>query len=180
MCVKPRFHFEVSLALYDICFVIISCYGVIITFISACSPLLAQPLFTEEANLLSLPERKFGVGWALLVEFIAATYFQTNFNETADQQTALPPRILEPSDKVPFIPDFTAAQNRVLLVIDLFHSTNVDTNGLLLKVWQRAMCSPEGRVVGRSILESVEDDPWIIARKIFELLNVMFIYPCEI
>ena len=128
---------------------------------------------------MSLPERKFGVGWALLVEFIATTYFQTNLNNTADQQTALPPRILRGSDKVPFIPDFAAAQNRVLLAINLFHSTNVDTKGLLLKVWRRAMCSPKGRAVGRSLLESIKDDPWIITRKLFKLLWGLFIYPCK-
>lgn len=143
------------------------------------SILTAQPLFTEEVSLMSLPERKFGVGWALLVEFIATTYFQTNLNNTADQQTALPPRILRGSDKVPFIPDFTAAQNRVLLAINLFHSTNVDTKGLLLKVWRRAMCSPKGRAVGRSLLESIKDDPWIITRKLFKLLWGLFIYPCK-
>lgn len=141
--------------------------------------LSAQPLFTEEVNLLPLPERKFGVGWALLVEFIAATHYQTNLNNTAAQQFTLPPRILENGDKAPFIPDLTPAQNRVLLAINLFHSTNVNSKGLLLKVWRRAMCSPKGRAVGRDLLESINDDPWIIPRNLFKLLRGLFIYPCK-
>jgi len=142
------------------------------------SILRAQPLFTQEVNLLSLPERKFGVGWALLVEFIAATHFQTNFNNTAEQQIALPPRILKSDDRVPFIPDFTQAQNRALLAINFFHSTDVDTEGLLLKFWRRAMCSPKGRAIGRDLLENLIDNPWIIPKKLFKLLWGLLIYPC--
>ena len=141
--------------------------------------LSAQPLFTEEVNLLPLPERKFGVGWALLVEFIAATHYQTNLNNTAAQQSALPPRMLKSGDKAPFIPDLIPAQNRVLLAINLFHSTNVNSKGLLLKVWRRVMCSPKGRAVGRGLLESINDDPWIIPRKLFKLLWGLVIYPCK-
>ena len=130
----------------------------------------AQPLFTEEVNLLSLPERKFGVGWALLVEFIAATHFQTDLNNTAAQQYTLPARILKSDDKAPFIPDLSPTQNRALLAINFFHSTNDDSKGLLLKFWRRAMCSPEGRAIGRDLLENIIDDPWIIPRKLFKLL----------
>ncbi|KAL9951971.1 hypothetical protein ACROYT_G044734 [Oculina patagonica] len=142
------------------------------------SILRAQPLFTEEVSLLSLPERKFGVGWALLVEFIAATHFRTDLNNTGEQQMALPPRILKSDDKAPFIPDLSPAQNRALLAINFFHSTNVDTKGLLLKVWRRAMCSPKGRAVGRDLLVNIMVDPWIIPRKLLKLLWGMFIYPC--
>lgn len=138
----------------------------------------AQPLFTEEVNLLSLPERKFGVGWALLVEFIAATHFQTDLNNTAEQQYALPPRILKSDDEAPFIPDLSPAQNRALLAINFFHSTNDDSKGLLLKFWRRAMCSPKGRAIGRDLLENIIDDPWIIPRKLFKLLWGLLIYPC--
>lgn len=140
---------------------------------------LALPLFTKEVNLLSVPERKFGVGWALLVEFIAATHFQTNLNNTAVQQIALPPRVLVKGDEAPDIKDLSPEQNRVILAINLFHSTNTKTGGLLLKFWRRAMCSPKGRSIGRDLLEDVTEDPWIIPRKLLKLLWALFKYPCD-
>lgn len=138
----------------------------------------ALPLFTDEVNLLSKPERKFGEGWALLVDFIAATHFQTNLNNTADQQISLPPRILKTGDNAPFIGDLTPAQNRVILAINLFRSTNTNTGGLLLKFWRRAMCSPQGRAIGLALLENVAEDPWIIPKKLLKLLWALFKYPC--
>lgn len=157
-------------------------YFVVINILFACFCyrffFSAQPLFSEEVNLLSLPERKFGVGWALLVEFIAATHFETDLNNTAQQQYALPPRLLKSDDKVPFIPDLNPAQNRALLAINFFHSTNVETKGLLLKFWRRAMCSPKGRAIGRDLLENIIEDPWIIPKKLFKLLLGLLIYPC--
>jgi len=143
------------------------------------SLLNALPLFTKEVNLLSVPERKFGVGWALLVEFIAATHFQTNLNNTAAQQIALPPRVLVKGDEAPDIKDLSPEQNRVILAINLFHSTNTKTGGLLLKFWRRAMCSPKGRSIGRDLLEDVTEDPWIIPRKLLKLLWALFKYPCD-
>ncbi|XP_068727384.1 protein LEG1 homolog [Montipora capricornis] len=138
----------------------------------------ALPLFTEETKLLSIPERKFGEGWALLVEFIAATHYQTNHNNTADFQVALPPRILHTRDQAPFIKDFNNAQNRVILVINLFHSTNSNTKGLLLKIWRRVMCSPQGRAIGRDLMVDIINDPWIIPLKLEKLLLDVFKYPC--
>lgn len=140
---------------------------------------LGLPLFTEEASLLSEPEKNFGVGWALSVEFIATTHFQTNLNDTCQQQSSLPSRILKNGDITPFIKDLTGAQNRVILAINLFRIVNTETEGLLLKVWRRAMCSPQGRSIGLKLLEDVANKPWIIPRMLISLLKALFKYPCQ-
>ena len=137
------------------------------------------PLFTEEASLLSEPEKNFGVGWALSVEFIAATHFQTNLNDTCQQQSSLPPRILKNGDIAPFIKDLTGAQNRVILAINMFRIVNTESEGLLLKVWRRAMCSPQGRAIGLKLLEDVANKPWIIPRMLISLLKALLKYPCQ-
>jgi hypothetical protein len=43
-------------------------------------------MFGAEASLLPLPEREFGLGWANLVEIIAATRWPPDFNSTSLQQ----------------------------------------------------------------------------------------------
>ena len=140
---------------------------------------LGVPLFTEEASLLSEPEKNFGVGWAISVDFIAATHFQTNLNDTCQQQSSLPPRILKNGDTAPFIKDLTGAQNRVILAINFFRIVNTESEGLLLKVWRRAVCSPQGRSIGLKLLEDVANKPWIVPRMLISLLKALFKYPCQ-
>ena len=118
---------------------------------------LGVPLFTEEASLLSEPEKNFGVGWAISVDFIAATHFQTNLNDTCQQQSSLPPRILKNGDIAPFIKDLTGAQNRVILAINVFRTANSVSKGWLLNVWRKAMCSLQGRKVGLQLLKDVAE-----------------------
>lgn len=43
-------------------------------------------MFDAEVSLLPLPEREFGLGWANLVEIIAATRWPPDFNSTSLQQ----------------------------------------------------------------------------------------------
>ena len=91
------------------------------------------------------------------MEFIAATHFQTNLNETAEQQASLPQRILKTWDIAPFIWDITRAQNRVILAINVFRTANSVSKGWLLNVWRKAMCSPQGRKVGLQLLKDVAE-----------------------
>ena len=109
------------------------------------------------------------------MEFIAATHFQTNLNETAEQQTSLPQRILKTWDIAPFIRDITPAQNRVILAINVFSTANsIPKPGWLLEVWRKAMCSPHGREVGLQLLKDVTegslDNP---LQKMKSLINAM-------
>jgi hypothetical protein len=113
----------------------------------------------------------FGRGWALLVDFIAATHFQTNLNNTHDQQAmALPPRILHDDDHPPDIPDFTKYQNTALAIINVIYETEELTDGGVLYLWHKAMCSPKGRADGREMLESLLQHPLIVAEDLVKLI----------
>ena len=64
---------------------------------------------------MSKPEQNFGVGWANIVGFIAACHFETNLNNTSQQQRVLlPPRVLHKGDIPPFIPGKDRSLSAVL------------------------------------------------------------------
>ncbi|XP_064411286.1 protein LEG1 homolog [Latimeria chalumnae] len=84
----------------------------------------ALPKFKERLKYFSSAEGQFGVNWANAVEFIAATHFPTNFKETNQFQSFLPQRMLVEGDKAPYIPDMSAGENRVLLVLDWINKGN--------------------------------------------------------
>ena len=114
---------------------------------------------------------RFGRGWAQLVEFIAATHYETNFNNTSAQQhVTLPPRILHRGDWPPFIADLSKYQNRALLLINAFYDTNKLTGGLFLKFWKKAMCSEEGRAEGRFLLEHLIEHPDVVPEGALKLI----------
>ncbi|EDO43978.1 predicted protein [Nematostella vectensis] len=120
----------------------------------------ALPLFTDVLALLPQPEINFGTGWAQLVKFIAACHFQTNLNNTHAQQIlGLPPRMLHSRDHPPFIRDFTTKQNTCLAVINLILDVQKLSNGGALKLWEKAMCSAQGRKDGRNLLENLLVNP---------------------
>lgn len=98
-------------------------------------------------QLPSSQESEFGVAWANLVDFVAALQFDVNFNNTNFLQGMIvPPRLLREDDKAPFIKDFTSAQNRALLVANIFNKANKATDGGLLKLFRdRACCTAKGR-----------------------------------
>lgn len=105
------------------------------------------------------------------MEFIAATHFETNFNNTLTQQkVAFPPRILHTGDWPPFIPDLNKFQNRALLLINVFYDTNRGTGGLFLGFWRKAMCSEKGRAEGRFLLEHLIENPEIAPKAAIELI----------
>lgn len=113
----------------------------------------------------------FGRGWALLVDFIAATHFQTNLNNTHKQQTmALPPRILHNTDHPPDIPDFNKDQNNALVIINAIYYAEELTDGGFLYLWRKAMCSPQGRADGREMLENLLNYPLVVAKDLVKLV----------
>ena len=57
----------------------------------------------------------------------------------------VPPRMLERGDRAEFIQDFTAAENRALLVTELLDDANWASRGQVLRVWQRLCCTEKGR-----------------------------------
>ncbi|XP_067839901.1 protein LEG1 homolog [Heptranchias perlo] len=130
----------------------------------------ALPKFSERLTYISAPEAQFGISWGNAVEFIAATHFPTNFNQTNVFQVYLPQRMLLPGDKAPSIPDLSKEQNWALVALDILHRGNKMTDGWLLKVWRRAMCSESGRAEGRYLLENIIANPDLISSGLLNLL----------
>ncbi|XP_032910882.1 protein LEG1 homolog [Catharus ustulatus] len=115
----------------------------------------ALPKFQDSLKYLSDPEANFGEDWASGVDFIGATHFSTDLPNTNTFQAFLPQRMLVEGDVIPFISDFSPEQNRVLMSLRALHKANELTGGLLLKLWQKAMSTEEGRKKGRELIESV-------------------------
>ncbi|NXU15587.1 LEG1H protein, partial [Pardalotus punctatus] len=113
------------------------------------------PKFQESLKYLSDPEANFGEDWANAVDFIAATHFCTDLPTTNNFQAFLPQRMLVEGDVLPSISDFSPQQNRVLVSLRALHKANKSTGGLLLKLWQEAMSTEEGRKMGRKLIESL-------------------------
>ena len=63
----------------------------------------------------------------------------------ADRWNPVPPRMLERGDRAEFIQDFTAAENRALLVTALLDDANRASRGQVLRVWRRLCCTEKGR-----------------------------------
>ncbi|XP_025925929.1 protein LEG1 homolog [Apteryx rowi] len=115
----------------------------------------ALPRFQDSLKYLSDPEANFGEDWASGVDFIAATHFSTDLQNTKKFQALLPQRMLVEGDVIPFISDFSPQQNKILLSLSALHKTNQLTGGLLLKLWQKAMSTEAGREVGRKLFEDL-------------------------
>lgn len=103
-------------------------------------PLMAPLL----EHLPSQPEKNFGLGWAGLVDFIAALRYDVDFDHTVLlQDLILPPRLLKDSDRPGFIRDFSSAQNRGLVLAEVL--TVANRGGVALRLWQQTCCTPTGR-----------------------------------
>ncbi|NWX17993.1 LEG1H protein, partial [Aegotheles bennettii] len=84
----------------------------------------ALPKFQDRLKYLSDPEGIFGEDWANAVDFIAATYFSTDLQNTNHLQAFLPQRMLSERDVAPYISDFSPQQNRVLFSLEVLHKAN--------------------------------------------------------
>ncbi|NXD76703.1 LEG1H protein, partial [Halcyon senegalensis] len=84
----------------------------------------ALPKFHDSLKYLPDTEANFGEDWANGVDFIAATYFSTDFLTTNKFQAFLPQRMLVDRDVLPSISDFSPQQNRVLLSLRSLHKAN--------------------------------------------------------
>ncbi|NWX39335.1 LEG1H protein, partial [Steatornis caripensis] len=87
----------------------------------------ALPKFQDSLKYLSDPEANFGEDWANAVDFIAATHFSTDLENTNNFQAFLPQRMLVEGDVFPSISDFSLQQNRVLLSLRALHKANQQT-----------------------------------------------------
>ncbi|XP_065257635.1 protein LEG1 homolog [Emys orbicularis] len=119
----------------------------------------AVPKFRNSLKYVSGPEASFGENWANAVDFIAATHFSADLQNTNYFQAFLPPRMLSERDQAPFISDFSPEQNKVLLAFCVLHKTNELTGGTLLLLWRMAMSTEAGRAVVRSLIENLVTGP---------------------
>ena len=80
------------------------------------------------------------------MDFVAALQFDVDYNRTNMLQGLIvTPRLLTDSDRAPLIKDFTGAQNRALVVAELIEKAQQLTDGGLLRMFERACCTAEGR-----------------------------------
>ncbi|NXG58140.1 LEG1H protein, partial [Hemiprocne comata] len=84
----------------------------------------ALPKFQDRLKYFPDPEADFSEDWANAVDFIAATHFSTDSQNTNNFQALLPPRMLVEEDVPPLISDFSPQQNRVLLLLRALHKAN--------------------------------------------------------
>ncbi|XP_009997418.1 PREDICTED: UPF0762 protein C6orf58 homolog [Chaetura pelagica] len=116
----------------------------------------ALPKFKDRLKYFSDPEANFGVDWANAVDFIAATHFSTDLQNTNHFQAFLPPRMLIEGDDDPSnISDFSPQQSTVLFSLRALQKANRLTGGLMLKLWRKVMSTEEGRILGRNLIEDL-------------------------
>merc|ERR1711865_1252149 len=79
--------------------------------------------------------------------------FNVNYTMTVyGQLSFLPPRLLEKSDNIPFVPDFNIEQNLGILGVEEINNINNLTDGYLEKGFEVITCSPEGRDAARNLI----------------------------
>ena len=88
--------------------------------------------------------------------------------------------MLERGDRAEFIQDFTAAENRALLVTALLDDANRASRGQVLRVWRRLCCTEKGRRAATKMAigfleHPVRDVPAILGA-LWELTNS---HPCR-
>ncbi|XP_032340753.1 protein LEG1 homolog isoform X8 [Camelus ferus] len=88
-------------------------------------------VFEDRLEYYSEPEADFGRDWCVALDYLATSRFPTTFIRVSEFQKALPPRVLVSGDKAPFISNFTALQNTVLLGLNLLHKVDSATGFLL-------------------------------------------------
>ncbi|MBZ3891419.1 Protein LEG1-like protein [Sciurus carolinensis] len=95
--------------------------------------------FEDRYVYYSEKEVKFEKDWSVAVEYIGVARIPTTLIRVHESQKGLPPRILNKTDTVPEISDFTTLQNTVLLGLNVLSSVNKLT-GRLADPSQRTDC----------------------------------------
>nr|XP_031535940.1 protein LEG1 homolog isoform X1 [Vicugna pacos] len=112
-------------------------------------------VFEDRLEYYSEPEADFGRDWCVAVDYLATSLFPTTFIRVSEFQKALPPRVLVSGDKAPFISNFTALQNTVLLGLNLLHKVDNATDSLSLTVWKILMKTHVARMLVLELFETI-------------------------
>nr|XP_020022640.1 protein LEG1 homolog [Castor canadensis] len=111
--------------------------------------------FEDRFFYYSNQEADFGKSWAVTVNYLGAACFPTTLNRSHEFQKGLPPRILVSTDIAPYISDFTALQNIVLVVLNVVRNVDESTASLSLTAWKYLMKTQAARELFLEIFEEV-------------------------
>uniref|UniRef100_A0A8C7FAU4 Chromosome 6 open reading frame 58 n=1 Tax=Oncorhynchus kisutch TaxID=8019 RepID=A0A8C7FAU4_ONCKI len=89
----------------------------------------------------SSPEVSFAKNWMNSADYVAATYFQSNLNNSVLFMSPLPSRVLQEGDSAPNIADLSKEENHTLYIFGWMTRMNRILMGSLVRIWRSAMCS---------------------------------------
>ncbi|CAB1340268.1 unnamed protein product, partial [Coregonus sp. 'balchen'] len=121
----------------------------------------------------SSPEVAFANTWMNAADYMAATYFQSNLNNSVLFMRSLPSRVLQEGDSAPNIADLSTEENHTLYIFSWMTSMNRILMGSLVKMWRSAMCSDKAREKGRELLQNLVLDPKFAVSTFVSILTEM-------
>ncbi|KAG9347468.1 hypothetical protein JZ751_005035 [Albula glossodonta] len=127
---------------------------------------------TRQAHY-SAPEVSFSQSWINSADYVAATHFQSNIENSKLFMSPLPSRVLREGDSPPHIPDLSAEENHTLQVFGWMRNMNTLLGGSLVQMWRSAMCSESSRVKGQAVLQGLVLDPTFAISGILGILHEM-------
>ncbi|CAB1342829.1 unnamed protein product [Coregonus sp. 'balchen'] len=121
----------------------------------------------------SSPEVSFANNWMNSADYVAATYFQSNLNNSVLFMSPLPSRVLQEGDSAPNIADLSTEENHTLYIFGWMTRMNRILMGSLVRMWRSAMCSDKAREKGRELLQDLVHDPKFAASTFVSILKEM-------
>uniref|UniRef100_A0A674BRH8 Chromosome 6 open reading frame 58 n=1 Tax=Salmo trutta TaxID=8032 RepID=A0A674BRH8_SALTR len=121
----------------------------------------------------SSPEVSFAKNWMNSADYVAATYFQSNLNNSVLFMSPLPSRVLQEGDSAPNIADLSKEENHTLYIFGWMTRMNRILMGSLVRMWRSAMCSDKAREKGRELLQDLVHDPKFAASTFVSILKEM-------
>ncbi|KAM9421741.1 protein LEG1 homolog isoform 2-T2 [Salvelinus alpinus] len=121
----------------------------------------------------SSPEVSFAQNWMNSADYVAATYFQSNLNNSVLFMSPLPSRVLQEGDSAPNIADLSKEENHTLYIFGWMTRMNRILMGSLVRMWRSAMCSDKAREKGRELLQDLVHDPKFAASTFVSILKEM-------
>ncbi|KAJ8008980.1 hypothetical protein DPEC_G00084060 [Dallia pectoralis] len=127
----------------------------------------------EKMSAYSSPEVLFANNWMNSADYVAATYFLSNINNSVLFMSPLPSRVLKEGDSPPNIADLSSEENHTLYMFDWMNRMNRYLFGSLVKMWRSAMCSDKAREKGRELLQDLVQNPKFAASTFLSILTEM-------
>eukprot|EP00939_MAST-03C_sp_MAST-3C-sp1_P000296 g296.t1 len=117
------------------------------------STILSTEQCADQLPALTDPEREFAADWSNIVQFIGPSLFDVNYTQTTVMQDEiLPLRVLRENDTIGSVKDFSKTVNEGMELLKLVRDANDVSKGELLRVYERAMCTPDARAAMRRVM----------------------------